>query len=155
MVSKRNRIEVEVTARHAVENARGKFKMPRGLRLLLAVLCGVSVANIYYAQPLLGQIGSDLSIAPAGLGFVVALAQLGYVVGLIVLVPLSDLVNRKKLIAIQIVSAATGTMLVALATTNLQLLIGMAVAGTFSVVVQVIVAYGAAISDPDEQIGRA
>ncbi len=65
--------------------------------------------------------------------------------------PLSDLVNRKKLIAIQIVAAATGTMLVALATTNLQLLIGMAVAGTFSVVVQVIVAYAAAISDPDER----
>lgn len=140
-----------MTARHAVENARGKLKMSRGLRLLLAVLCGVSVANIYYAQPLLGQIGSDLSIPPAGLGFVVALAQLGYVVGLIVLVPLSDLVNRKKLIAIQIVAAATGTMLVALATTNLQLLIGMAVAGTFSVVVQVIVAYAAAISDPDER----
>ncbi len=72
-----------MTARHAVENARGgKLKMSRGLRLLLAVLCGgVSVANIYYAQPLLGQIGSDLSIPPAGLGFVVALAQLGYVVG--------------------------------------------------------------------------
>lgn len=118
---------------------------------MLAVLCGVSVANIYYAQPLLRQIGSDLSIPPAGLGFVVALAQLGYVVGLIVLVPLSDLVNRKKLTAIQIVAAATGTMLVALATTNLQLLIGMAVAGTFSVVVQVIVAYAAAISDPDER----
>eukprot|EP01133_Synstelium_polycarpum_P025090 gene25090-30117_t len=151
MVSKRNQVEVEVTARHAVENARGKLKMSRGLRLLLAVLCGVSVANIYYAQPLLGQIGSDLSIPPAGLGFVVALAQLGYVVGLIVLVPLSDLVNRKKLIVIQIVAAATGTMLVALATTNLQLLIGMAVAGTFSVVVQVIVAYAAAISDPDER----
>ncbi len=45
-----------MTARHAVENARGKLKMSRGLRLLLAVLCGVSVANIYYAQPLLGQI---------------------------------------------------------------------------------------------------
>lgn len=140
-----------MSERHALTIAPVGPKMPRGLRLLLAVLCGVSVANIYYAQPLLGQIGSDLSLPPAGLGFVVALAQLGYVVGLIVLVPLSDLVNRKRLIALQIVAAATGTMVVALATTSAQLLIGMTVAGTFSVVVQVVVAYAAAISDPDER----
>jgi predicted MFS family arabinose efflux permease len=125
--------------------------MSRGLRILLAVLCGVSVANIYYAQPLLEQIGSDLSLPTASLGLVVALAQLGYLVGLIMLVPLGDLVDRRKLIAIQTAAAATGTLLVAFSTTNAQLLIGITVTGVFSVVVQVIVAYAAAISDPDER----
>ena len=126
-------------------------RMSRGLRILLAVLCGVSVANIYYAQPLLEQIGSDLSLPTASLGLVVALAQLGYLVGLIMLVPLGDLVDRRKLIAIQTAAAATGTLLVAFSTTNAQLLIGITVTGVFSVVVQVIVAYAAAISDPDER----
>ncbi|GAA3168993.1 hypothetical protein GCM10020255_056310 [Rhodococcus baikonurensis] len=65
MVSKCNQVEVEVSERHALTIAPVGPKMPRGLRLLLAVLCGVSVANIYYAQPLLGQIGSDLSLPPA------------------------------------------------------------------------------------------
>ncbi|MGG7102803.1 MFS transporter [Rhodococcus sp. 24CO] len=128
-----------------------KPRMFRGLRILLAVLCGVSVANIYYAQPLLEQIGSDLSLPTAALGLVVALAQLGYLVGLILLVPLGDLVDRRKLIASQIAAAATGTLLVAFAATNTQLLIGITVAGVFSVVVQVIVAYAAAISAPDER----
>ena len=126
-------------------------RMSRGLRILLAVLCGGSVANIYYAQPLLEQIGSDLSLPTASLGLVVALAQLGYLVGLIMLVPLGDLVDRRKLIAIQTAAAATGTLLVAFSTTNAQLLIGITVTGVFSVVVQVIVAYAAAISDPDER----
>jgi len=135
----------------AHETASTKRGMPHRLRILLAVLCGVSVANIYYAQPLLGQIGADLSLPAAGLGLVVALAQLGYLAGLIVLVPLSDLVDRRKLIALQIGAAATGMMLVAFSTTGLQLLIGITVTGAFSVVVQVIVAYAAAISHPEER----
>ncbi|MFE5645004.1 MFS transporter [Rhodococcus sp. NPDC056516] len=135
----------------AHEAAPTRHGMPHRLRILLAVLCGVSVANIYYAQPLLGQIGADLSLPAAGLGLVVALAQLGYLAGLIVLVPLSDLVDRRNLIALQIGAAATGMMLVAFSTTSLQLLIGTTVAGAFSVVVQVIVAYAAAISHPEER----
>jgi predicted MFS family arabinose efflux permease len=109
------------------------------------------VANIYYAQPLLERIGSDLSLPTAGLGLIVTLAQLGYLAGLIMLVPLGDLVDRRKLIALQIAAAATGTLLVAFSNTNAQLLIGITVTGVFSVVVQVIVAYAAAISDPDER----
>ena len=135
----------------AHEAASTRHGMPHRLRILLAVLCGVSVANIYYAQPLLGQIGADLPLPAAGLGLVVALAQLGYLAGLIVLVPLSDLVDRRNLIALQIGAAATGMMLVAFSTTSLQLVIGITVAGTFSVVVQVIVAYAAAISHPEER----
>ncbi|XWO25737.1 MFS transporter [Rhodococcus sp. BGS-1C] len=151
MVSKCNRMEVVVVDRAVHEIAPVRRRMSRGLRILLAVLCGVSVANIYYAQPLLEQIGSDLSLPTASLGLVVALAQLGYLVGLIMLVPLGDLVDRRKLIAIQTAAAATGTLLVAFSTTNAQLLIGITVTGVFSVVVQVIVAYAAAISDPDER----
>ncbi|WP_241259539.1 MFS transporter [Rhodococcus sp. KRD197] len=144
-------MEVVVVDRAVHEIAPVRRRMSRGLRILLAVLCGVSVANIYYAQPLLEQIGSDLSLPTASLGLVVALAQLGYLVGLIMLVPLGDLVDRRKLIAIQTAAAATGTLLVAFSTTNAQLLIGITVTGVFSVVVQVIVAYAAAISDPDER----
>ena len=125
--------------------------MSAALRGLLAVLCAVAVANVYYAQALLGRIGADLSIEPAHLGVVIAVAQLGYLVGLIALVPLGDLVNRRWLIAIQMAAAATGTTLVAFSTSSAQLLAGMAVAGVFSVVVQIVVAYAAAISFPAER----
>lgn len=125
--------------------------MSASLRILLAAMCGVAVANIYYAQPLLERIGSDLSIPPANLGVIIAMAQLGYLVGLIALVPLGDLVNRRGLIAIQIAATAAGTTLVAFSTSSVQLLVGMAVAGLFSVVAQVVVAYAAAVSAPAER----
>jgi predicted MFS family arabinose efflux permease len=151
MVSICNHMEVRVGDREAYETAAPAKSMSGALRMLLAVLCAVAVANIYYAQPLLERIGSDLSLPPASLGVVIACAQLGYLMGLIALVPLGDLVNRRKLIAVQIVAAAAGTMLVAFSSTSAQLLVGMTVAGVFSVVVQVVVAYAAAISTPAER----
>ncbi|MFD4268439.1 MFS transporter [Rhodococcus sp. NPDC058481] len=125
--------------------------MTRQLRALLAVLCAVSVANIYYAQPLLERIGSDLAMPTARLGLIVTVAQVGYLVGLIVLVPLGDAVDRRRLIAAGIAAASAGTLLVAFSATSAQLFIGVAVAGMFSVVVQVVVAYAAAVSAPAER----
>ncbi|TQF74335.1 MFS transporter [Rhodococcus spelaei] len=115
------------------------------------MLCAVSVANIYYAQPLLGRIGSDLSLPTASLGLIVTVAQVGYLLGLILLVPLGDLMNRRWLIAGLGIAAGFGTLTVSNSTTAAQLLIGMALAGLFSVVVQIVVAYAAAISAPAER----
>ncbi|MGQ4270191.1 MFS transporter [Nocardiopsis changdeensis] len=121
------------------------------VRGLLAVLCAVAVANVYYAQPLVERIGADLGIPEAGTGAVVAAAQAGYLVGLVLLVPLGDLVDRRALIAVQLAAVAAGCALVALATGSAVLLAGMAVVGLFSVVVQVAVAHVAAVSGPAER----
>jgi predicted MFS family arabinose efflux permease len=129
----------------------GAGEMTWQLRVLLAVLCAASVANIYYAQPLLERIGADLSVPTAQLGWVVALAQAGYLVGLLLIVPLGDLVNRRRLIVFQVSAAAAGTLVVGVAPTSAILLVGVTVAGVFSVVVQVAVAYGAALSSPTER----
>lgn len=121
------------------------------VRWLLAVLCAVAVANIYYAQPLLERIGADLGIPDSGLGAVVAAAQAGYLVGLVVLVPLGDLVDRRTLIAVQVAALAAGCALVAGAAGSARLLAGMAAVGLFAVVVQVAVAYVAAVGGPAER----
>ncbi|MFL1377719.1 MULTISPECIES: MFS transporter [unclassified Nocardiopsis] len=121
------------------------------VRGLLAVLCAVAVANVYYAQPLLERIGTDLGIPAAGLGAVVAVAQAGYLVGLVLLVPLGDLVDRRTLIVVQVVAVAAGCAVVVGATGSAGLLVGMAVVGLFSVVVQIAVAYVAAVSGPAER----
>jgi predicted MFS family arabinose efflux permease len=120
-------------------------------RLLLAVLCAAGVANVYYAQPLLARIGTDLAIPVSDLGWVVALSQLGYLVGLVVLVPLGDVLSRRVLIAAQLVATAVGTTIAATAPTATGLLVGVTIAGLFSVVVQIAVAFAAAISDPAER----
>src|SRR5262245_30206530 len=79
-----------------------------GLRALLAAACGVSVANVYYAQPLLHRIGADLGVPAAGLGLVTAVTQLGYLLGLVLIVPLGDMVSRRRLIVVQAMVAAAG-----------------------------------------------
>ncbi|WP_345604996.1 MFS transporter [Pseudonocardia adelaidensis] len=120
-------------------------------RLLLAVLCAVSVANVYYAQPLLERVASDMSISTGHVGWVVAVGQAGYLVGLAALVPLGDWLNRRWLIPAHLLLIAVGTAVVATATTSAALYAGMALAGVFSVVVQIAVAYTAALSPPAER----
>jgi predicted MFS family arabinose efflux permease len=126
-------------------------RLTRARLLLLAALCAVSVANIYYAQPLLERIGADLSIPVGQVGWVVAVGQAGYLVGLAALVPLGDWVNRRVLIAAQLVLASAGTAVAATSASTTGLLAGIGIAGIFSVVVQVAVAYTAALSSPGER----
>ncbi len=71
---------------------------------LLAIACGASVANMYYAQPLLHTLGRAFQISTGTAGLLVTVSQIGYVFGLGLLVPLGDLVERRNLI--------TSTMLV-------------------------------------------
>ena len=114
--------------------------------MLLAVACGVSVANVYYAQPLLGRIGAGLHLGPAQLGLVTTVTQAGYLLGLILIVPLGDLASRRRLIVIQGLVAAAGLVAAGLATDMAVFFAASAVVGLACVVVQVIVAYAAALT---------
>lgn len=122
-----------------------------GRKVLFAVVCAVAVATVYAGQPLLAQVGDDLGVPDADLGWIVTSGQLGYLAGLALLVPLGDMVDRRRLIAGHLVLAAVGTVLAALAAGTWLLLVGLAVAGLFAVVVQTTVAYAAALVTPDER----
>lgn len=120
-------------------------------RLLLSVVCGVAVASIYAAQPVLGPMGRDLGV-PAGLaGWIVATGQFGYLGGLLLLVPLGDVVDRRRLIAVHLAITAGGMLLTASASAAWVAFVGLAAAGVFAVVVQTTVAYAASISPPAER----
>ncbi|PPF73509.1 MFS transporter [Pseudoclavibacter sp. Z016] len=125
--------------------------MNRGTRALLAVICGVAVASIYASQPVLGQMGRELSVPVEAVGWLVAAAQLGYLVGLILLVPLGDLLNRRRLIVVHLVLLAGALALVAAAPVAWVAFAGLASTGMLAVVVQTVVAYAAALSDPAER----
>ena len=127
------------------------MRLAVGRRMLFAAVCAVAVASMYAAQPVLAQIGSDLGVPDAHLGWIVAAGQLGYLAGLAVLVPLGDMKDRRKLIAGHLVLTAVGAALAATATRAWVLLAGLAVAGLFAVVVQTTVAYAAALSTPEER----
>lgn len=124
------------------------------MALLLALTCGLSVANIYFAQPLLDAMASDLGIAPAAIGMVVTFTQVGYAFGLILIVPLGDLWDRRRLIAGQIALSALGLVIVGTASHAAVLLTGLTLVGVLAVVVQVLVAFAATLATPDGR-GRA
>ncbi|PRB41306.1 MFS transporter [Arthrobacter sp. MYb23] len=128
--------------------------MSRALLLLLAVVAGFMVSNIYYGQPLLERMGAGLGISVASIGWIVASSQAGYLLGLVLLVPLGDLVDRRILISIQVAASAVGAGAVTLASSQATLLLAFAVLGLASSVVQTIVAYTAASSTPDQRGGN-
>lgn len=120
-------------------------------RLLLAVVCGVAVASVYAGQPVLGPMGHDLGVPAGSLGWFVAAGQLGYLAGLVLLVPLGDLLDRRRLIAAHLALVAAGTAITAAAPVAWAAFSGLAAAGVFAVVVQTAVAYTASISPPAER----
>jgi len=65
--------------------------------LLMSVATGVAVASNYYAQPLLHTIADAFGVPFGQAGMVVTAAQLSYAAGLILLVPLGDLFERRRL----------------------------------------------------------
>src|ERR1700749_2743468 len=70
------------------------------LVLVMAVATGLSVANNYFAQPLLPVIKSDLGMSESVAGLVVTIAQVGYAAGLVFLLPLGDLLERRRLVTV-------------------------------------------------------
>lgn len=122
--------------------------------LIFAIAAGLSVANIYFAQPLLGSMAQDFGIAPAAIGLVVTLTQLGYGLGLIFIVPLGDLVDRRKLVVGQGLLSVIALIAVATARTEAILFAGMAAVGLLAVVVQVLVSFAATLATSDER-GKA
>src|SRR4051812_9633055 len=77
---------------------RGARGMSRGLTLLFAVAGGAAVGNLYWAQPLLTDIATSLRVPTGIASLLVTVTQIGYAVGIFLVVPLGDTVNRRRLI---------------------------------------------------------
>ena len=72
--------------------------LPASLVLLLATGAGLSVASLYYAQPMLGVLGADISASGRAVGFIPTLTQLGYALGILLLAPLGDRFDRRRIV---------------------------------------------------------
>jgi len=117
-----------------------------GLVLLLATTCGAAVANNYYAQPLLHTIANAFGVPDATAGLLVTAGQAGYAVGLALLVPLGDLLERRRLISRLLVVTATAEAAAAAAPGIAVLASALAVAGVTSVVAQIVVPMAASMA---------
>lgn len=117
--------------------------MPAGLSWLLAMSCGLVVANIYYAQPLAGPISASLGLPLHAAGLIVTLTQTGYGIGLLLIVPLGDIVENRRLVVGLIGGAALALAGAAVATGAAAFLAAAFLIGVGSVAVQVLVPYAA------------
>lgn len=124
-----------------------------GMTLLLAAASGVCVANLYYAQPLTGLIGPDVGLPPDATGLIVTLAQLGYAAGLILIVPLGDRLENRRLIVATILATAVAMLGMTVATSGAALLLASAAIGLTAVVTQMIVPFAAHLA-PERTRGQ-
>ncbi|ENT3301302.1 MFS transporter [Acinetobacter baumannii] len=129
------------------ESDKAFSSMPRGVILLFAIASGASVANVYYAQPLLDILASDFNVSHAAIGGVVTATQIGCALALVFLVPLGDLVNRRRLMAL-----ISALLMVAFAHSTIVLLTGMLAVGLLgTAMTQGLIAYAASAAAPHEQ----
>ncbi len=135
-------------------NPPGEAPARRWTTMLLATACGLIVANLYYAQPLVRPIGAALGLPAAADGLVVTMAQVGYGLGLLLIVPLGDLVENRRLAVGVIAVGAVALLCAALSTRPLPFLVAALFIGLGSVAVQILVPYAAHLA-PEESRGRA
>ena len=123
------------------------------LAFLMAVSCGLIVANIYYAQPLIGPISDSLGLSPKASGLIVTMSQIGYGLGLLLVVPLGDLFENKKLVLFSIGLCTVALLSAATANSVAPFLIAALFIGLGSVAVQMLIPLATHLAPP-EQAGR-
>lgn len=124
-----------------------------GLTWLFAIGCGLCVANIYFAQPLIEPISTALDLHAGLAGLVMTLTQLGYGAGLILLVPLADVIENRRLILLAMGGAVAGLVGAAASMSALTFLAASFVVGTCAVAAQVLVPFASHLA-PDATRGK-
>jgi predicted MFS family arabinose efflux permease len=124
-----------------------------GTIAIFAVACGLAVANLYYAQPLLETLGRTFGVDEAAAGLIVTVTQLGYAGGLVLIAPLGDLLENRRLIVGVMLGTVAALAAAASATTFAAFLAASLAIGVTSVVAQILVPLAAHLA-PAEIRGR-
>lgn len=126
------------------------FVLTKPAVLLMAVICGVSVANLYYIQPLEAQIADAFRLSQNAAGIAAMLTQIGYALGLLLFVPLGDMTERKSVILRMLFLVAAALFAAAWSPSYTILLAAMFAIGLTTIVPQLIVPYAAQLARPEE-----
>lgn len=139
------------TSTDTVNTPAASRSISSSLTLLMAITCGLVVANIYYNQPLLAEIGRSFKVPDSTVSLLATMTQVGYTIGLLFAVPLGDKVERKKLILVMLGIAFLSMLVSAMAPSFEVLLIAGLFTGIFSAVPQVLLPMAAQLAGDHER----
>ena len=128
-------------------------RMPAALVLLLATGAGLAAASLYYSQPMLGVLGSDFSATPSTIGLIPTLTQLGYAAGLLLLAPLGDRFDRRRIILLKAAVLCIALLLAAAAPSIGVMLVASLAIGVSATLAQDIVPAAATLA-PESHRGK-
>ena len=123
--------------------------VPSSLLWTLAIISGVTVANIYYNQPLLNRISRDLNISEFTANLIAMCSQIGYAIGLLFIIPLGDLYRRRNIILVNISILVVSLLTIALAPNIHLILFASLLTGACSVIPQIFMPLAAQYSTPE------
>jgi predicted MFS family arabinose efflux permease len=118
---------------------------------LMAVSSGLIIANNYYNQPLLSLIARDFKVSESAVSKIPMLTQIGYALGLLIIVPLGDLLRRKRLIVIDFVFIILSLLGIAMSKSIYMLYVFSLLTGLTSVIPQVFVPMAASLAKPEKR----
>ncbi|WP_238652419.1 MFS transporter [Paenibacillus piscarius] len=125
--------------------------VPGWITFLLAVSCGLIVANLYYTQTLIGPIGQAIHLSAGATGLIVTLTQIGYVAGLLFIVPLSDIIENRRLTVMSLMLVVAALALSVLVPNAPLFLTASLLIGLGSVAAQVLVPYASYLATEEER----
>jgi predicted MFS family arabinose efflux permease len=125
--------------------------LSQSILIMLAVIAGISVANLYYLQPLLAEISLSFKVDPTVVGIGAMLTQAGYALGMLFILPLADIRNKKFLICTVCLLAGVIMLIIGWSHSLWIFLPATLLLGIFSVTPQLIVPLGVELAQPEER----
>lgn len=125
--------------------------MSRFLVLVMAATSGITVANLYYIQPLLAEIAESFRVTQVSVGFVAMLTQVGYALGMLSILPLADIKEKRSLIVRMLLFSACALLFMSFSFNMTVISVASFAVGFTSVVPQLIVPFAAQLADPKER----
>lgn len=117
----------------------------------MAIACGITVANLYYIQPLLSAIAKTFNVSEVSVGSAAMLTQIGYAVGMIFILPLGDIKERRNLITIMLLLSVLSLTSMFLSNNITLIMLSSFAVGFTSIVPQLVIPLAAQLSAPKER----
>lgn len=141
----------------SINNSKAKPVLSNLLILVMAIACGLTVANLYYIQPLLADMAKTFNVSQLSIGIAAMLTQIGYAVGMIFILPLGDIKEKRSLIVIVLLCSIISLMSMFFSSNIYILIISSFAVGFTSIIPQLIIPLAAQLSNPEQRgqtIGR-